>query len=78
MGHIPVYKRPMTKKEHINSGNAERFNGLEMSEMRKLAQHYFNGLRISAFLIRHGFNRMKVKYFMRLYENWIYPFLYRN
>lgn len=68
----------MTKKEYINRGSAECSNGPEMSEVRKLAQHYFNGLRISAFLIRHGFNRMKVKYFMRLYENWIYPFLYRN
>lgn len=50
----------------------------EISRTRKLAQHYLNGLRISAFLIRHGFNRMKVTHIVRKYEDWIYPFIYRN
>jgi len=45
-------------------------------KIRKLAQHYLNGLRISAFLIRHGFNRMRVKHCVCIYEILIYPFIY--
>jgi len=73
-----IYKQPIIREEYINSESTECSNGLEVSKMRKIAQHYFNGLRISAFLIRHGFNRMKVKHFILAYENWVYPFLYRN
>ena len=65
-------------RETVDSGCTGYPNGLEVSKMRKLAQHYLNGLRISAFFIRHGFNRMKVKYFVSIYENWVYPFLYHG
>ena len=53
-------------------------NGSEISKIRKLAQHYLNGLRISAFLIRLGFNRTKVRHFVSIYEAYIYPILYRK
>ena len=53
-------------------------NGAGAFKMRRLAQHYLNGLRIAAFLIRHGFNRMRVRYIIGIYENWIYPVLYRG
>jgi hypothetical protein len=44
-------------------------------EIIKFAQHYLNGLRISAFLIRHGFDRMKVKQCVCAYESLVYPFI---
>ncbi len=73
-----IYNRPVVEKEYNANGNTACPDRPEMSKMRKLAQHYLNGLRISAFFIRHGFNRMRVKHIMHIYENWIYPFLYRN
>lgn len=51
---------------------------LKIRTMRKLAQHHLNGLRIAAFLIRHGFDRIKVRHFVGIYEDYIYPVLYRG
>ncbi len=46
--------------------------------MRKFAQHYLNGLRLFAFLVRHGFNRARTKHYVRIYESLIYPIIYHN
>ncbi len=73
-----THNRPVVETTDNANGNTECPDRPEMSKMRRFAQHYLNGLRIAAFLIRHGFNRMKVKHVMHIYENWIYPFLYRN
>ena len=78
MKHILIYKWLMIRKEHVNNTNAQCSNGSEISKIRKLAQHYLNGLRISAFLIRAAFNRMKVRHFVSIYEACIYPILYRR
>ncbi len=47
-------------------------------EIIKFAQHYLNGLRISPFLIRHGFDKMKVKQCVCAYESLVYPFIYNS
>ncbi len=65
-------------KEIVHDGRTGHINGPVFSRMKMFAQHYLNGLRIAAFLIRHGFNRLTVRYVVGIYENWIYPVLYRN
>jgi hypothetical protein len=64
--------------EIIDSSRMGNVNRSGVFKIRKFAQHYLNGLRISAFLIRHGSNRMKVRYIMGIYESWIYPVLYHS
>jgi len=78
MKHISILRWLTIRKELIDNGCREYSSGLEVFKIRKLAQHYLNGLRISAFLIRHGFDRMKVKRFVSMYEDLVYPFLYHN
>jgi hypothetical protein len=78
MKQIPILGWPIIRKELIDGGRVGYSRISELSKIRKLAQHYLNGLRIAAFLVRHGFNRMKVRHFVSIYESCIYPVLYQK
>lgn len=65
-------------KEIIGGDCKESSRKLKGPKIRRIAQHHLNGLRIAAFLIRHGFDRMKVRHFVSIYEDCIYPALYHD
>ena len=78
MKQIPILRWLIIRKELIGGGRTGYSKRAEVSKIRKLAQHYLNGLRIAAFFIRLGFNRMKVRHFVSIYESCIYPVLYQK
>jgi len=78
MERVPTEKYSKIVKESNDSYSSVCPDDLKIRKMRKLAQHHLNGLRIAAFLIRHGFDRMKVRHFVGIYEDYIYPVLYHD